>query len=41
MKIGDIWTDIDGKKYEVVDVNVINREDGSVIKNVTSKPVST
>lgn len=39
MNIGTVWTDIDGVKYEVVDVQTIEREDGSTIENTISKAI--
>ncbi|GGD05472.1 hypothetical protein [Pontibacillus salipaludis] len=40
MNIGDTWFDIDGNEYEVIDVNIVEREDGSTVRNVISKRIN-
>lgn len=37
---GDFWYDIDDNKYEVTEVTEDVREDGSRVKNISSKKVS-
>ena len=39
MKVGDVWHDIDGNKYEVIDITEDEREDGSIVRNIISEPV--